>query len=47
MEKNQQFQVKITDYSSEGLGIGKTENIKRHTLCRLMTDTLHTLKLVY
>lgn len=25
MEKNQQFQVKITDYSSEGLGIGKTE----------------------
>ena len=25
MEKNQQFQVTITDYSSEGLGIGKTE----------------------
>ena len=25
MEKNQQFQVTITDYSSEGLGIGKNE----------------------
>ena len=25
MEKNQQFQVSITDYSSEGLGIGKTD----------------------